>query len=248
MDEHGKCRKSVLSIKNVTDAPQFITGYPAHEHQHRASMLKVLGQAKYDFFFEKFLEYFFTEKDAAFFASTGLNCLRLPFNYRHFEDDMNPRVLKPEGFKHLDRAIDLCAKHKIYTILDLHALPGGQNPDWHSDNRSNYAAFWDHKDFQDRVIWLWREIASRYKDNAWIAGYNLINEPCDPLHYRLPQFYDRIEKDVRAVDPDHILWLDGNTFSMEFREFTHVLPNTVYGLHDYAVLTTPPLPLPLSPS
>lgn len=66
------------------------------------------------------LEYFFTDKDAEYFASMGLNCLRLPFNYRHFEDDMNPRVLKQSGFKHLDRVIDLCAKHKIYTILDMH--------------------------------------------------------------------------------------------------------------------------------
>lgn len=85
----------------------FITGYPGHEHQHRAAMLQVLGQEKYEFFFDKFLEYFFMEEDAKFFASLGLNCLRLPFNYHHFEDDMNPRVLKKGGFKHLDRVIEL---------------------------------------------------------------------------------------------------------------------------------------------
>lgn len=85
----------------------FITGYPGHEHQHRAAMAKVLGKEKSEFFFDKFLEYFFTEADAKFFASLGLNCIRLPFNYRHFEDDMNPRVLKEEGFKHLDRVVDL---------------------------------------------------------------------------------------------------------------------------------------------
>lgn len=33
----------------------------------------------------QFLEYFFTDADAAFFKSLGLNCIRLPFNYRHFE-------------------------------------------------------------------------------------------------------------------------------------------------------------------
>lgn len=85
----------------------FITGYPGHESQHRAAMRKALGDEKYEFFFDKFLEYFFTEADAKFFASLGLNCLRLPFNYRHLEDDMNPRVLKESGFKHLDRVIDL---------------------------------------------------------------------------------------------------------------------------------------------
>ena len=217
----------------------FITGYPGHESQHRASMLKVLGKEKYEHFFDKFLEYFFTDDDAAFFASKGLNCLRLPMNYRHFEDDLNPRVLKPESFKHVDRVVELCAKHKIYTILDLHALPGGQNPDWHSDNVTNHAAFWDHKDFQDRVIWLWQELAKRYKDNAWVAGYNPINEPCDAMHYRLPAFYDRIEKAIREVDPNHILWLDGNTFSMEWREFHHILPNCVYALHDYTMMGFP---------
>lgn len=85
----------------------FITGFSGQEYQHRAAMLKVLGKEKYEFFFDKFLEYFFMEDDAKFFASLGLNCLRLPFNYRHFEDDMNPRVLKESGFKHLDRVIEL---------------------------------------------------------------------------------------------------------------------------------------------
>ena len=74
----------------------------------------------------KFLEYFFGEKDAEFFKSLGLNCIRIAINYRHFEDDDSPRVLKTEGFKHLDRVIDACAKHGIYTIIDLHTTPGGQ--------------------------------------------------------------------------------------------------------------------------
>jgi hypothetical protein len=85
----------------------FITGYPGHESQHRAAMLEVLGKEKQEFFFDKFLEYFFTEDDAKFFASLGLNCIRVPFNYRHFEDDLNPRVLKESGFKHLDRVVEL---------------------------------------------------------------------------------------------------------------------------------------------
>jgi hypothetical protein len=42
----------------------------------RKAVRKVLGQEKYEYFFDKFLEYFFTEKDAEFFASLGLNCIR----------------------------------------------------------------------------------------------------------------------------------------------------------------------------
>jgi hypothetical protein len=97
----------------------FITGYPGHESQHRAAMLRALGQERYEFFFDKFLEYFFTEADAKFFASKGLNSLRVPFNYRHLEDDMNPRVLKKQGFKHLDRVIDLVWRLKILVIISI---------------------------------------------------------------------------------------------------------------------------------
>jgi hypothetical protein len=109
------------------------------------------------------------------------------------------------------------------------------NPDWHSDNSTSYAAFWDYKDHQDRTIWLWTKLAERYKDNTWVAGYNPLNEPCDPEHVRLPAFYDRLEPEIRKIDPNHALFLDGNTFAMEWRGFNKVLPNTVYAMHDYSV-------------
>ncbi|KAF3347345.1 Putative chaperone protein HSP31 [Verticillium dahliae VDG2] len=125
----------------------FINGFPGRENQIRAALLKVLGKEKYDFFFD--------------------NCLHLSFNYLNSEDDMNPVVIKVEGFKHSDRAIKLCAKYGIYTILDLHSAQGGQNQDWHCDSPTGYAAFWDHKHFQDRVINLWKVIAARYKSNPW---------------------------------------------------------------------------------
>lgn len=50
-------------------------------------------------------------------------------------------------------------------------------------------------------------------------------------------FYERVEKAIRAVDPNHILWLDGNTFAMDFKAFKSTLPNCVYALHDYAVVS-----------
>lgn len=86
---------------------------------------------------------------------------------------------------------------------------------------------------------MWKEIAKRYASNTYVAGYNPINEPCDPLHYRLPAFYDRLEPEVRSVDPNHILFLDGNTFAIEWKHFDKVLPNTAYALHDYSLLGFP---------
>lgn len=47
----------------------FITGYPGHEHEHRAAMAEVLGKEKAQYFFDRLIHYFFTDADAAYFQS-----------------------------------------------------------------------------------------------------------------------------------------------------------------------------------
>ncbi|EJD42733.1 glycoside hydrolase [Auricularia subglabra TFB-10046 SS5] len=226
----------------------FITGFPGHECQIREALARVLGADDAAFFFDKFLEYFFTEADARFYKALGLNCLRVPFNYAHLEDDMNPRVLKPEAFKHLDRVVNLCAEQGIYTVLDLHVAPGGQSPGWHADNAAPQTAdFWRHRDFQDRAVWLWEEIAKRYKDSAWVAGYNPLNEPAVEDARKLVAWYDRVHDAIRAVDEDHILFFDGNTFASDFSQFGDAHTNwrnAAYSFHDYAVFGFPMSPEP----
>jgi hypothetical protein len=41
-----------------------------------------------------------------------------------------------------------------------------------------------------------------------VAGYNPLNEPTDVEHTRLLDFYVRVEKAIRAIDPHHILFLE----------------------------------------
>ncbi|MBN1219439.1 MAG: cellulase family glycosylhydrolase [Anaerolineae bacterium] len=212
----------------------FITGYPANEEAQRQVVRQNLGDELYEFFFDRFLEYFFAKADAEFIQSLGLNLLRLPVNYRHFEDDIEPFVIRESGFKHLDRVIDLCAQHNIYTIIDLHALPGYQNQDWHSDNPTHKALFWQHRHFQDRVVNLWQAFAKRYKDNPWVAGYNPINEPGDPGEEKIAPYYRRLFDAIRAIDPYHIIFFEGNRYSQDFHMFKSILPNVVYTNHDYA--------------
>jgi endoglucanase len=110
----------------------FIDGYPANEETMREGLKKVLGEKKYNLYFDTFLKNYFTEADAAYIQSIGLNLVRIPINYHLFEDDMDPGVIKEESFAYLDSVIERCARHQIYTIIDLHALPGSQNQHWHS--------------------------------------------------------------------------------------------------------------------
>ena len=212
----------------------FIDGYPANEEAVREGLLNVLGKEKYELFFREFYRNYFTEPDAEYIHSLGLNLIRIPVNYHLFEDDMNPGIIKEGAFEDLDRVIALCAKYEIYTIIDLHALPGSQNQHWHSDNPTHKAFFWVHKDFQDRTLHLWEVIAERYKNQPWLAGYDLINEPADPSGKKVFPYYKRLYDAIRKIDPDHIMFLEGDRYSTDFDIFTEIWDNVVYTNHDYA--------------
>lgn len=213
----------------------FITGYPSTEELHREALRRVLGDEVYTAFFDAFLDSFFTDDDAAFIASLGVNCVRIAVNYRHFESDDAPGVWREEGFARLASAIDSCARHGLYSVIDLHATAGYHNQRWHSDNPTHRSLFWSHRHFQDRAVALWEEFARRFRGNPWVAGYNPLNEPGDPTGTTIGPFYRRIHEAIRAIDPDHVIFFDGNRHGTDFDAFGEPLANTVYTLHDYAL-------------
>lgn len=144
-------------------------------------------------------------------------------------------------YRYVSLSLILCSPP---TYSDFPA-PGGQNTDWHSDHGTHIAAFWLHKDFQDRIVWLWQELAKHYRDNTWIAGYNPLNEPTDPSHTGVVQFYDRIYHAIRDIDPHHAIFLDGNTFASDFSHFGDYhkkWENTAYSIHDYSLFGFPQSP------
>src|SRR5690349_21870433 len=207
VDQRGKAvRLKGVNIGGWLNMENFITGYAANESMMRAAMRSVLGPDRYELFFERLLSAFYAEPDAAFLADLGLNCVRIPVNYRHLESDARPFEVIEDGFRHLDRAIAAGAAHGVYTLIDLHALPGSQNQHWHSDNPTHQALFWEHRHFQDRVVHIWEAIADRYKDDPWVAGYNLMNEPADESRAVVGPFYERLSSAIREIDPEHILF------------------------------------------
>ena len=70
---------------------------------------------------------------------------------------------------------------------------------------------------------------------AAVAGYNLINEPADPSRQMLMPVYRRLYDAIRAIDPNHVLFLEGNRYSLDFDMFGEPWPNVVYTTHDYAL-------------
>jgi endoglucanase len=212
----------------------FMGGYPGHEAGMRAAIANVLGERKAKFFFERYAHYFFNEDDVRFIRSLGCNLIRVALNYRQFESDEAPFEYQEEGFTQLDKLIGWASAHELYVILDLHAVQGWQNAGWHSDNHIGAALLWGQKVFEDRAVGLWEALARRYRDEAYVAGYNVVNEPnTDQIHW-LNRYYRRVTEAIRAVDADHILFFEGNRDSQQFDGLDHPFDdNAVYSSHLY---------------
>ncbi|MHA2246227.1 MAG: glycoside hydrolase family 5 protein [Candidatus Hodarchaeales archaeon] len=225
-----------FGIGNWLNIEHFMIGIPGSESQIRAAIQQVYGEKQSSQFWEKYLQSYLGEKDFQFLRKIRVNSIRLSFNYHHFESDLNPYQFKESGFHHIDRILSLCEKYEIYAILDLHAAPGGQNPDWHSDNAIGEALFWEHREFQKRVISLWKYIAKRYRSNQWIAGYDFLNEACyyEPQGKIVDKFYHELASEIRKLDENHIFFIEGDFYANFFREFTpYDDPNIAYSFHFY---------------
>ena len=91
-----------------------------------------LGPSALKEFEKHFRASFIQEKDFARIAKWGFNSLRVPFNFRLIESA--PYKYSQAGLAYLDQVVKWAKKYKIWIILDLHAAPGAQNHDWHSDS------------------------------------------------------------------------------------------------------------------
>lgn len=165
------------------------------------------GESEKDRLMDVYRDNYITERDFQIIKSFNMNCIRLPFWYTILMDsDAAPYTLKADAWKYLDWAIDTAESYGIYTILDMHGAPGSQSPYDHT-GRANYNQLFFDTAYQDQTVWLWEQIANRYKDRACVFGYDLLNEPWGSTTTDLRNLTKRIYDAVRAVDQNHIVIL-----------------------------------------
>ena len=199
---------SGLCIGTWLNIEHFMFGMPGPEQVICDTIEKAYGKEVKKEFFGEFRKNFLDENDFAFLHKCGVNLIRVPFHYGLFIDDEDPETFKEEGFIWFDRILEFCRKYGIYLMPDLHSVPGGQNPDWHSDNETGIPQFWKYYVFQKQVINLWKKFASHYKNEAMILGYDILNEPylMDAPNV-LDKFYQEVTEAIRKEDRNHIIFL-----------------------------------------
>ncbi len=208
-------------------------GYILHgrnfpEHIFKREFVRQNGQKELLKFMRLSRQNFITYQDIQRIRKMGANCVRVPFNYRLIAYD--------KGWNYLDNVIRWCKKESIWAIFDLHAAPGAQNPDWHSDSDGR-ALLWKDKKLQRQYFAICRRIAARYKDETTVAGYDVLNEPVLKNPKALRRFYQKVVKEIRKVDKNHIIFLEANLWGQQLKPLGRPKDkNTVYSIHIYQPL------------
>jgi aryl-phospho-beta-D-glucosidase BglC (GH1 family) len=195
-------------------------------------------------FWNDFRENYIAENDIKFIKESGFNSIRIPFDYKMLTgEDFSSTCTNP-GLKLLDNIINWCSKYKIYAILDMHCAPGGQTGA-NIDDSWGYPYLYENVESQNLTIKIWKEIASRYKDEKYVLGYDLLNEPIAPyfetdkLNPMLEPLYIKITKAIRTEDKNHIIILGGAQWDSNFKIFGKPFDSKlVYTFHKYWSDTT----------
>lgn len=158
------------------------------------------------------------EADMRFLGDLGATVIRLGLSWQYFDTAM--------GYTLVENYLSWGEAAGVYVILDMHVIP----PDVYFGE----GGIWDNPAAQEQLIALWVDLASRYRERTIIAGFDLANEPGPPDPAQWWDLARRAAAAIRAVDPNHILFVE-ETLSGDQSGFQLLDdPNVVYSYHDYS--------------
>jgi endoglucanase len=214
-----------------------------------AGVLDLLGNdtASAREFWRLYYSNYISEKDVCSMKAWGTNSVRISFNANVIQPRSGQPATPPYkydamGWEILDNFIAWCAKYQMWVIWDMHGAPGGQSRDNICDSDGEARLWTDAATYWPRAIDCWMKIVDRYKDNDWIIGYNLLNEPLlkrygfDVGLYM--KFCKQVTDSIRKIDNKGLLFIDGDAYA---QDFSLVVPpwdaQIVYDFHCYPPVT-----------
>ncbi|MBW8523598.1 cellulase family glycosylhydrolase [Chryseobacterium chendengshani] len=219
----------------------------------KEKIAELVGEDGMNNFYKAYLKNGVTKQDIDFLKKAGFNSIRLPMHYNLYTLPIEKEAINgqntwlEEGFKMTDDLLKWCKDNKIYLILDLHAAPGGQGNDANiSDNDKSKPSLWESEENQKKTIALWKKLAERYKDEPWMGGYDLINEPNINFTGKNPNGTDemsnaplwKLQKDIteaiREVDKNHMIIIEGNGWGNNYNGLIPIWDNNMaFSFHKY---------------
>lgn len=177
-----------------------------------------------------------TEKDFADLERWGVSLVRYQMTRQWGAKNQNRDLDEYDKWimgrlDHLEQVLKMAGEYGMKVVIDVHVPPGGRNA-------SNEMNMFYEKEYRDYFVGLWRRIATRFKGNANVYGYDLINEP---NQLKKADFdYWTIQKDaaesIREIDDVTPIIIEANGWDSP-NEFTYLSPlamdNVIYQVHMY---------------
>lgn len=211
------------------------------DYTMRKTLSRRFGDAGRDALINAYQDSYLQEKDFRILADLGMSAVRLPIYYLNHMNEDGSWKRDPSGkvdFRRIEWVVAMAKKYRLYVILDLHGAPGSQNGADHSGRIGGSGSLWNNTSFQNQTLAFWRELATRFRNEPTVAGYDVLNEPS--LSYPAPatrpvlDLYDRIYREIRAVDPNHIVIMEGIwDWTAITRPSDYGWTNVVYEFHYY---------------
>jgi len=218
-------------------------GFAGTQHELEAKIADLIGEDGKDEFFRAWWDNHVTRQDIDSLKAWGFNSVRLPMHYKMYTLPIEEEPISgvdtwlEHGFAYTDTLLNWCEANEMYLILDLHGAPGGQGKDSNiSDYDPSKPSLWESAENRRKMAALWGRLADRYKNEEWIGGYDLLNEtnwdiPGNTLMLAL---YGQVTNAIRAVDKNHIIYIEGNWFANDFTGLRNPWDdNMVYSFHKY---------------
>ena len=186
-----------------------------------------------------FQQSWITGADLDNIKNAGYNVIRVPVWWGQFYtiNNTTPSGWRPDAFTMLDWVVSNAASRGIYVVIDMHGVVGGQSV---SDDTgyANQNTYWTNTANQTSTSYMWQQIATHYKGNPAVAGYDLINEPMGaPNTNAVWTAYNSLYNTIRSVDADHMIFMEGTFGSWSWANLPPPSQfnwtNVVYEMHEY---------------
>lgn len=224
----------------------------------------LIGEENLETYRQAWLDNSFSLEDVREAKKAGFNSIRIPIHYNLFtlpieeEPVVGTDTWLESGFERLDKVVAWIASEEMYSIIDLHAAPGGQGLDSDiCDYDSSKPSLWEDEENVRKSVALWKRLAQRYANEPWVAGYDLLNEPnwsfekpitgnslelhgcLEESNLPLKNFYNDVIAAIREVDVNHLIFVQGNCWA---NNHNNLWPfedkNTALSFHRYWVENT----------
>lgn len=185
-----------------------------------------------------------------FCISHHLNMVRLAFYTQLFNNEPGHPINIDDHIKNFINPVVTAAKKAgIYVILDDHEY-FHQIIDEKDARGVQKSKIWDDATVTNWIA-CWTKVASAYRDEPTVMGYELQNEPNGMEPGMVRDFYTRCLKAIRNVDQRHIIivgsddWSHARSMASTWAPVASTIDkpynNVVFSFHDYPGDNDPPV-------